>query len=128
MGKLKTKLKKNLLALVLLSTILTKFLEWSVQYIYARQILLTHPFHAVIQIAFILIIAFILYVGFQYMQVKKKTYLLIPVLAYFLKEVYNFIFIYGRVLNSVTVIALVFEPLVLYGFAMTLNKYWLRLK
>jgi len=73
MGKLKTKLKKNLLVLVLLSTIAVKVLEWTGQYIYARQILLANPFHAVIQIIFISTIAFILYTGFQFMKVKKKT-------------------------------------------------------
>lgn len=126
--QLKTKLKKNLLLTVVLLTIATKILEWAGQYAYSQQVLLANPLHAVIQIIFILTIAFILYTGFQYMKVKQKTYLIIPVLAYFIKEVFNFLFIYGGVLNFVTVIALVFEPLFLYGLVMTLNKYWLKIK
>jgi len=125
---IKQKLKKNLLVLVLLLTTLTKLLEWTAQYIVNSEFVLGLKDFWYIQIGFILAVSIILFVGFNYMKVKKKNYLLIPVLAYFIKEVYNFIFVYGRVLNQVTLIALVLEPLLLYGLVLTLNKYWLKIK
>ena len=129
MVKLKTKLKKNPLILVLLLTFGAKVAEWAFQYTFTKQILIESPIYLFIQIIFILAIAFILYTGFQYMKVKQKTYLLIPVLAYFLKEVFNFLFIYGGVINLTTLIALVLEPLSILGFIfMVINKYWLKIK
>jgi len=125
---IKQKLKKNLFILVILLTALTKVLEWTGQYLISKQVLIFNFGHALFQIFFILTVATILFLGFNYAKVKKKTYLLIPVLAYFIKEVYNFLFVYGRILNQVTLIALVLEPLMLYGLIQTLNKYWLKLR
>jgi len=124
---IKQKLKKNLFILVILLTALTKVLEWTGQYLISKQVLIFDVGHSFLQIFFILTVSTILLLGFRYSKVKTKTYLLIPVLAYFIKEVYNFLFVYGRILNSVTIIALVIEPLLLYGLIQTLNKYWLKL-
>jgi len=126
--KIKQKLKKNMFVLVVLLTALTKILEWTAQYIINKEFVLGLKDFWYIQLGFILSVAVILFVGFNYMKVKKKNYLLIPVLAYFIKEFYNFLFVYGRVLNQVTLIALVLEPLLLFGLIQTLNKYWLKLK
>jgi len=125
---IKQKLKKNILVLVLVLTTLTKILEWTAQYIINKEFFSSLKDFWYIQIGFILTVSIILFIGFNYSKVKKKNYLLIPVLAYFIKEVYNFLFVYGRILNQVTLIALVLEPLLLFGLIQTLNKYWLRLK
>lgn len=133
-NKLKNYLKKNLLVLVLLLTAMTKVLEWTAQYIISRSSGITlsqllSPRLMVSQLIFILTVVAILFWFFNFIKAKKKTFLLIPVLAYFIKEVYNFLFIYGRVLNSVTLTALMLEPLVLYGFIFfVINKYWLKIK
>ena len=126
--QLKKYLKKNLFFTVILLTALTKIIEWTGQYLVSKQVLIFDVSHAFFQIFFILTVATILFIGFRYSKVKTKTYLLIPVLAYLIKEVYNFIFVYGRILNSVTIIALVIEPLLIYGMIQTLNKYWLKIK
>ena len=127
-NKIKQKLKENLLLTVVLLTVLTKVFEWTGQYAVSKQFQIINISHMLFQIFFILAVAIILFIGFNYLKVKKANYLLIPVLAYFIKELYNFIFVYGRILNSVTIIALVVEPLLLYGLIQTLNKYWLNLK
>jgi len=126
--QLKKYLKKNLFFTVILLTAMTKIFEWTGQYLVSKQVLIFDVSHAFFQIFFILTVATILFIGFRYSKVKTKTYLLIPVLAYLIKEVYNFIFVYGRILNSVTIIALVIEPLLIYGMIQTLNKYWLKIK
>jgi hypothetical protein len=70
-------------------------------------------------------LAGILFLLFNFIKVKQKTYLLIPALAYLGKEIYNFIFVYKFTLFYGTVIALVIEPLLVYGLTWTINKYWL---
>lgn len=113
--------------LVLVLTFFTKLLEYIGQYSFNKYIVTLNIF--LFQLSFILSISIILYLGFNYVGVKKKSnYLIIPVLSYFIKEVFNFIFVYGKVINLVTVSALVFEPLLLYGLIWTLNKYYLRIK
>ena len=126
--QLKKYLKKNLFFTVILLTAMTKIFEWTGQYLVSKQVLIFDVSHAFFQIFFILTVATILFIGFRYSKVKTKTYLLIPVLAYFIKELYNFLFVYGKILNSVTIIALVVEPLLIYGMVKTLNKYWLKIK
>jgi len=125
--EIKKYLKKNIFLTVVLLTALTKVLEWAGQYFIFNSLEIFKNFWY-IQLGFILTVAVILFIGFNYIGIKKKNYLLIPVLAYFLKELYNFIFVYGRIFNQVTLIALILEPLMLYGIILTLNKYWLRLK
>ena len=125
--QLKKYLTNNILVLVLTLTALTKIAEWLVQYFTFPEFVIGLENFWYIQFGFILTVAVILFVGFKYSKVKSKTYLLIPVLAYFIKELYNFLFVYGRILNSVTLIALVIEPLLIYGMIQTLNKYWLKL-
>ena len=126
--QLKKYLRKNIFLTVILLTLLTKILEWTGQYLISGRVLLFDLSHVFFQIFFILTVATILFLGFRYSKVKSKTYLLIPVLAYFIKELYNFLFVYGRIINTVTLIALIVEPLLLYGLIQTLNKYWLKLK
>ena len=126
--QLKKYLRKNLFLTVILLTALTKILEWTGQYLISGRVLLFDLSHVFFQIFFILTVATILFLGFRYSKVKSKTYLLIPVLAYFIKELYNFLFVYGRIINTVTLIALIVEPLLLYGLIQTLNKYWLKIK
>ena len=88
--KIKQKLKKNVFWLIIVLTALVKIMEWSVRY-FTHNGLSVLKDYWYIQIGFILIVAIILFVGFDYMGVKKKTFLLIPVLAYFIKELYNFL-------------------------------------
>jgi len=126
--KIKKFLKNNLFITIIILSIATKTLEWTGQYLISKQILLFDIGHAFFQIFFILTVATILFLGFRYSKVKSKTYLLIPALAYFIKELYNFLFVYGRIINTVTLIALIVEPLLLYGLIQTLNKYWLKIK
>ena len=125
---MKQRLKENPLILVLLLTSAIKILELAFQYMTYPEFVMGLKNFWYIQIGFILLVSVIFYVGFNYMRVKKKTYLLIPVISYFIKEFYNFLFVYGRVLNNVTVIGLIFEPLILLGMVSTLNKYWLKIK
>jgi len=125
--QLKKYLRKNIFLTVILLTLLTKILEWTGQYLISGRVLLFDLSHVFFQIFFILTVATILFLGFRYSKVKSKTYLLIPVLAYFIKELYNFLFVYGRIINTVTLIALIVEPLLLYGLIQTLNKYWLKI-
>ena len=84
-NKIKQKLKENLLLTVVLLTVLTKVFEWTGQYAVSKQFQIINISHMLFQIFFILAVAIILFIGFNYLKVKKANYLLIPVLAYFIK-------------------------------------------
>ena len=64
--KFKNYLRNHLFWLVILLTIMTKFLEYIGQYTITKQILVTSPMHFITQLTFISTLSLIFYIGFNF--------------------------------------------------------------
>lgn len=106
--------RKNFIYFVLIAPLLTKIIEWCLQW--ATFGGLSHLSNGVwfMQIIFIETMAIIVYgiLTFRGNDNVEKL-MLVPGIAYFLKEVYNLIFVY-KVFTAGVFIAIFVEPVVMY--------------
>lgn len=108
-------MKKNLSLIIptILGCFLAKFMEWFFQMFTGRFVF--EAYYMIPQIS-VLIMVSMIYFGILYLTKKTKLLVLVPMLYYFTKEVYN-IFIYpftigsSFVWNNIAFIALIIEPL-----------------
>jgi len=104
---------KYILYFVFMAPLLAKILEWVVQYFTYSGLSHLANYVWLFQLIFIESLSFMLYFIFEYLQRDRKDYILIAPLAYFLKELYNLVFIF-QVINSSTLFALIVEPILIY--------------
>lgn len=123
---------KNLLVWVILLTILVKVLEIIGTSYLVKENLVPSRFLEtgiiIVQIVFIVLVALILFFLFDYLNLKKRIYLIIPALAFFIKELFNFIFVYNFAINAVTLIGLIVEPVLILGFVWVIDRYIVKFK
>jgi hypothetical protein len=103
---------KYIFYFVFIAPLLAKILEWVVQYFTYSGLSHLSNYVWLFQIVFIESLSFMLYFIFEYLQRDRKNYILIAPLAYFLKELYNSVFIF-QVINFSTLIALLGEPIII---------------
>ncbi|HEY0090058.1 MAG TPA: hypothetical protein VGB37_14525 [Candidatus Lokiarchaeia archaeon] len=111
----------RMLLMIVAMSILFKVLEWIGQYLYLGNLSHLSNYVWLEQLLFISLISVGLFLIFDWLKLKKRIIWLIPTFAYFLKEVYNLIFVFGK-LNQASFIGLIIEPF----FLLFLNKFIVR--
>jgi len=111
---------KIFLYFVLIAPLLAKIFEWLFQLVtYGGW---NHLANGVcfLQIIFILFLSLIIYAVMEGSgKFKGMNVIYVLGIAYFLKELYNFFFVYGMTINAGSIIAIVFEPIMimfLFGY------------
>ena len=114
---------------VLIAPILAKVIEWLFQLVIIGD--LKHLSGGVwfIQLLFIEVLALLVYgIMKSYTEIKIKNLMLVPAIAYFLKEIYNLIFIFGK-FDVAMFIAIFVEPImVLFLVSWIPYKFFLNKK
>jgi len=107
--------KRNFIYFVLVAPILAKVIEWIYQSIQPNAIEFIKSVWFS-QIILILVFSLVTYfIMFEILKKKKTPLIMASIvgIAYFLKEVYNLIFVH-QTLNQASIIALTIEPIFMY--------------
>lgn len=106
------RIDKMAIFFVFIAPVLAKLIEWSFQCIsYGGFSHLSFPLIA-FQLLSIEIFAICTYIVIRFKKVTLQKLMLVTPIAYFLKEIYNLIFVY-KVLNGPMVVALTLEPMIM---------------
>lgn len=103
---------KMFIYFVFIAPILAKLIEWSFQYMtFGGLSHLSFPL-VMFQIVSIEIFAILTYGAMRFGKITTQKLMLVAPIAYFLKEVYNLIFVY-KVFNGPVLVALILEPMLM---------------